>query len=84
MLHHTGNTKKAFSIASSLVNTNGKLGIYVYENAEDIGVNCWLVNYFSIDAVQTVFDLTVYAGQSYYFVISTYPSPQSIAYSLDI
>ena len=59
-------------------------GIYVYENAEDIGVNCWLVNYVSIDAVQTVFDLTVYAGQSYYFVISTYPSPQSMAYSLDI
>ena len=59
-------------------------GIYVYENAEDIGVNCWLVNYVSIDAEQTVFDLTVYADQSYYFVISTYPSPQSIAYSLDI
>ncbi len=59
-------------------------GIYVYESAEDIGVNCWLVNYVNIDAEQTVFDLTVYADQSYYFVISSYPSPQSIAYSLDI
>ena len=59
-------------------------GIYVYENAEDIGVNCWLVNYVNIDPEQTVFDLTVYAGQSYYFVISSYPSPQNIAYSLDI
>ena len=46
--------------------------------------SCWLVNYVNIDPEQTVFDLTVYAGQSYYFVISSYPSPQNIAYSLDI
>ncbi len=59
-------------------------GIYVYENAEDIGVNCWIVNYTNSAAEQSVFDLNVYAGQTYYFVISTWPSPQNVAYTLDI
>ena len=59
-------------------------GIYVYENAEDIGVNCWLVNYTSSSVTQSVFDLNVFTGQTYYFVISTYPSPQNVAYTLDI
>ncbi len=59
-------------------------GIYVYENAEDIGVNCWLVNYTSSSATQSVFDLNVFTGQTYYFVISTFPSPQNVAYTLDI
>ena len=59
-------------------------GIYVYENAEDIGVNCWTVNYTNSAAEQSVFDLNVYTGQTYYFVISTWPSPQNVAYTLDI
>ena len=59
-------------------------GIYVYENAEDIGINCWTVNYTNSAAEQSVFDLNVYAGQTYYFVISTWPSPQNVEYTLDI
>lgn len=32
VLHHTGDTRKAFKIATTLVKENGLLGIYVYEN----------------------------------------------------
>ena len=32
VLHHTGNTRLSFSLASKLVKNNGKLGIYVYKN----------------------------------------------------
>jgi len=32
VLHHTGNTYKAFNHASMLVKPNGKLGVYLYEN----------------------------------------------------
>ena len=32
VLHHTGDTRKAFKIATKLVKVNGLLGIYVYES----------------------------------------------------
>ncbi len=32
VLHHTGNTRLSFSLASKLLNAEGSLGIYVYEN----------------------------------------------------
>ena len=32
VLHHTGNTRLSFSLASRLVTSEGNLGIYVYEN----------------------------------------------------
>ena len=32
VLHHTGNTRKAFKLAGSLLKIGGKMGIYVYEN----------------------------------------------------
>ncbi len=59
-------------------------GIYVFANIEDIGVNCWIVNSTNSAAIASSFELTVVTGQTYYFVISTYPSPQNVAYSLNI
>jgi hypothetical protein len=59
-------------------------GIYVFANKEDIGVNCWIVNSTNSAAIASSFELTVVTGQTYYFVISTYPSPQNVAYSLNI
>ena len=35
-------------------------------------------------AIASSFELAVVTGQTYYFVISTYPSPQNVAYSLNI
>ena len=59
-------------------------GIYVFANKEDIGVNCWIVNSTNSAAIASSFELAVVTGQTYYFVISTYPSPQNVAYSLNI
>tara|TARA_Y200000002_G_C22624129_1_gene639514 strand:- start:161 stop:1183 length:1023 start_codon:yes stop_codon:yes gene_type:complete len=39
VLHHTGDTKQAFAIASRLVNANGKLGIYVYASKPEYRYN---------------------------------------------
>ena len=59
-------------------------GIYVYANAEDVGVNCWIVNSTSSSATASAFELPVVSGSTYYFVISTWPTPQNVAYDLSI
>ena len=60
-------------------------GMYVYENAEDVGVSCWIASLelgFSSDPAS--FEVSVTEGSTYYFVISTYAAPQNIAYDLSI
>ena len=59
-------------------------GIYVFANKEDIGVNCWIVSSTNSSATASSFELTVVTGQTYYFVISTWPTPQNVAYNLNI
>ena len=59
-------------------------GIYVFANPEDIGVNCWIVSSTNSAAIASSFELTVVTGQTYYFVISTFPNPQNVAYNLSI
>ena len=60
-------------------------GMYVYENAEDVGVNCWIAELelgFSSDP--DTFEVSVTEGSTYYFVVSTFAAPQNIAYDLSI
>jgi len=60
-------------------------GMYVYENAEDVGVSCWIAELelgFSSDPAS--FELSVTEGSTYYFVISTWAAPQNVAYDLSI
>ena len=60
-------------------------GMYVYENAEDIGINCWIAGMqlgSSSDA--TSIEVNVTEGSTYYFVISTNTAPQNVAYDLSI
>jgi hypothetical protein len=60
-------------------------GMYVYENAEDVGVSCWIASLelgFSSDPAS--FEVSVTEGSTYYFVISTFAAPQNIAYDLSI
>jgi len=58
-------------------------GIFVYTDCADIGTTCaqGVANSGSADRV---FDLTVTNGTTYYIVISTWASPQSTTYTLDI
>ena len=72
------------SINISLTPSAAWSGIYVYTDASDIGVNCWLTMISSTSATEMIFDLEVYEGNTYYFVISTWPPPQNVAYDLAI
>jgi len=60
-------------------------GMYVYENAEDVGVNCWIAELeLGFSSEPASFELSVTEGSTYYFVISTWAAPQNIAYDLSI
>ena len=68
----------------TLTPDNTWTGIYVYASAEDIGSACWIVNSTNSAQVESSFELPVSSGSTYYFVISSFPSPQNISYSLSI
>src|SRR5690606_13643466 len=73
------------SIDISLLPTGTYAGMFVYESCDDIGVNCAAggTNGFSSDEIR-VDELIVTAGQTYYILISTWASPQTVAYTLNI
>ncbi|GEP52261.1 hypothetical protein FNO01nite_29330 [Flavobacterium noncentrifugens] len=63
------------------------VGLFVYGSCSDIGQNCLAAavmedinsaGYLSIEA------FPVTTGQTYYFVISSWPAPQTVAYHLNI
>ena len=59
-------------------------GIYVYASPADIGSACWIYNSTNSAAVESMFELAVTAGNDYYFVISTWPSPQNVSYTFSV
>jgi hypothetical protein len=60
-------------------------GMYVYENAEDVGVNCWIAELeLGFSSEPASFELSVTEGSTYYFVVSTWAVPQNVAYDLSI
>jgi hypothetical protein len=58
-------------------------GIFAYASCADIGVNC-LAGVANGGTTVRTFDLPVVSGSTYYFVISTWPAPQTTAYTLTI
>ena len=73
------------SVTITLAPTANYAGIFVYESCADIGTNCvaGAVNGFSTSAL-TIPEFTVANGQTYYIVISTWATPQTTGYTLDI
>jgi len=61
-------------------------GIFVYDSCDDIGVECvaGFGNSYANPIPDIDFDMNVYAGTTYYFVISTWASPQTVGYDLSI
>tara|TARA_B100000989_G_scaffold41650_1_gene26511 strand:- start:1165 stop:3102 length:1938 start_codon:yes stop_codon:yes gene_type:complete len=59
-------------------------GIYVYTSPADIGSACWIYNSTNSAAVESMFELAVTTGNDYYFVISTWPSPQNVSYTFSV
>ncbi len=58
-------------------------GIFVYDSCDDIGVEC-IAGIGVSNTDERVFDMNVYYGTTYYIVISTWASPQSVGYDLSI
>ncbi|PKP19201.1 MAG: hypothetical protein CVU07_00395, partial [Bacteroidetes bacterium HGW-Bacteroidetes-23] len=58
-------------------------GLFVYNSCDNVGVSC-IAGVASSDQTPRVIDLPVTAGQTYYIVISTWASPQSVAYTLTL
>ena len=58
-------------------------GIFVYDSCDDIGVEC-VAGIGASNQDNREFDMNVYSGTTYYFVISTWASPQSVGYDLVI
>ncbi|WP_417855133.1 T9SS type A sorting domain-containing protein [Xanthomarina gelatinilytica] len=71
------------SINVSMTPTASWSGIFVYTDCADIGVNC-VAGSANSGTSERNFDLTVANGTTYYFVISTFASPQSTGYTLNI
>ena len=59
-------------------------GIFIYGNCADIGSNCLAGVADGTSNSRIISQFPITNGQSYYIVISSYPSPQSIAYNLTI
>ncbi|WP_274476465.1 T9SS type A sorting domain-containing protein [Mangrovimonas aestuarii] len=72
------------SIEVSLLPTEIYAGVFVYESCADIGVSCIAGGSNGFGAAEINFDMDVVMGTSYYFVISTWASPQSTAYTFEL
>jgi gliding motility-associated-like protein len=60
-------------------------GMFVYDDCDDIGVSCIAGDYNGFSAAPlSIPTLNVTAGTTYYIVISSWPSPQTIGYTLTI
>ena len=71
------------SINVSMTPVASYSGIFVYDSCDDIGVEC-VAGIGVSNTDERVFDMNVYYGTTYYFVISTWASPQSTGYDLSI
>ncbi|MDG1715169.1 T9SS type A sorting domain-containing protein [Lacinutrix sp.] len=60
------------------------VGVFAYENCADIGTACVAGAINSFSTADLEFDLAVVNGSTYYVVISTWATPQSSTYTLDI
>ena len=72
------------SVSVQLVPTDTYAGIFMYDSCDSIGVQCYAgaVNGFSSDII--TFEADVITGSTYYFVVSTWASPQSTTYDLSL
>src|SRR5690606_29045607 len=72
------------SVKVSLTPTGNYAGIFAYDSCQNIGVNCigGAVAGFSTNEIG--FELPVEEGETYYLVISTWASPQTVGYTLEV
>lgn len=71
------------SIHVKLTPTNTYSGIFVYDNCSNVGTSC-IAGMANAGTTIREFDLNVTTGQTYYFVISTWASPQTTPYTFEL
>lgn len=59
-------------------------GLFVFTSCDGIGSAPYACNCSSAAGNRTINDMSVTAGQTYYIVISSWPAPQTIAYTLNV
>jgi hypothetical protein len=62
----------------------GWTGLFVFANCADIGTAPYACSCSSASGNRTISNMPVTAGQTYYIVISSWPSPQTVAFTLTI
>ncbi len=62
----------------------GWTGLFVFASCADIGVAPYACNCSSAAGNRTINNMSVTAGATYYIVISSWPAPQTIAYTLNV
>ena len=64
--------------------TDSWSGIFVYDGCSNVGITCIGGVANSSDTIREINELSVLAGHTYIIVISTFPQPQTIGYTLEI
>jgi hypothetical protein len=59
-------------------------GFFVFTSCANIGVTVYACNCSSGSGNRTISNMSVVTGQTYYIVISSWPAPQTIAYTLNV
>lgn len=81
---YTATTDGSIKIVMTPEVANTYSGIFVYNSCANIGVQCSDGVANSGITVREIPELLVQSGETYYFVISTWASPQYVSYQLDI
>jgi hypothetical protein len=71
-------------ISLQLPSSVGWVGLFVFTSCSDIGSTPYACNCSSAAGNRTINNMSVTAGQTYYIVISSWPAPQTIAYTLNV
>lgn len=77
-----GSTTEFIEISAAFTATWG--GIHVLDDCPDVATTCIASDFLTGTGTASIQCLTVPANSTYYIVISTYPSPQTTGYDLNI
>ncbi|WP_333875782.1 T9SS type A sorting domain-containing protein [Flavobacterium sp.] len=72
------------TITIQLPSMVGWSGLFVFTSCAGIGLAPYACNCSSAAGNRTINDMAVTAGQTYYIVISSWPAPQTVAYTLNV
>lgn len=72
------------NVSLQIPSSVGWVGLFVFTSCAGIGSAPYACNCSSAAGNRTINNMVVTAGETYYIVISSWPSPQTIAYTLNV